>query len=400
VLVVILASHLLERAVFRPADRCAVWNTCFISILFLALAGLVLPRLHLVRPWTFVDPKQLMSVAAAEVLAAKILFGIWSAGAFMVLVRWGSCGLLLYRSLRHCRRLTPKQVQKLLGMSRTAYEGSSMPTLLISDNADGPYCLQLHRPVIVLPQILLDGTRDELRIVLLHELSHLRSNHPLQLFLQQLAQVICWFHPAIWRASRQASLAREYTCDDAVVDAGVKRAAYLRVLLQIAERSESIRRPSIIGFSKIPTELVLRAKRLVECARGKQDVEESYSVTRKWAAVLALVLVTSLLTLVSIPADPMSSSRTRWSAWPTWTARTLHCFGLPVRDYEIFDRRVRIFEQLHENGEYGSVMPSRTNLIRPCHSVFLNQTTKSLVARRLAVSTFLEAIVLDTHHTI
>jgi hypothetical protein len=45
-------------------------------------------------------------------------------------------------------------------------------------------------------------------------------------------------------------------------------------------------------------------------------------------------------------------------------------------------------------------MPSRTNLKWPCHSVFLNQTTKSLVARRLAVSAFLEAIVLDTHHTI
>jgi len=352
VLILILATHAFERAVLRPADRCAVWNTCFLAILFLTCTGLLLPRLHVVRPWASAEPTMLMSVASVQGLAAKALLGIWCGGAIISLARWGIRGVLLHRSLKHCQRLNPADVQELLGMSRPAYDGSSMPTLLVSDHADGPYCLQLHRPTIVLPRILLKGTRDEMRIVLLHELSHLECNHPMQLFLQQVAQVICWFHPAVWRASRRASLMREYTCDNAVVDAGVKRAAYLRILLHIAERSENTRRPAAIGFGRIPTELVLRAKRLVESANGSEGVAGGHRVIGKRAAVFCLVLITCLLTQVSVPSDPMSSSRTIWSTWPTWTARTLHCFGMHVRDYEIFDRRVRSFEQLHEHGQY------------------------------------------------
>jgi beta-lactamase regulating signal transducer with metallopeptidase domain len=355
VLVLILVSHYLERVVFRPADRCAVWSTCFLGILFLACSGLLLPRLHLVRPWAFAEPETLMSVGEAEILAARLLLALWGIGAFLAMLAWGIRGLNLHRTLKRCQELTPHQAQKLLGMSRKAYDGSSLPTLLISDDCDGPFCLQLHRPKIVLPRILLNGTRDELRIVLLHELTHLESNHPLQLFLQQLVQVICWFHPAIWRASFRASLMREYTCDDAILGQSVKRAAYLRILLHIAERTESLHRPSTCGFGKTPTELVLRVKRLVEASTGKQNVDSGYRVVGKRAAVLSLVLVTCLLTQVCIPSDPMSSSRSKWSTWPAWTARTLHCFGMHVRDYEVFDRRVRSFEQLHDDGEYAAV---------------------------------------------
>jgi beta-lactamase regulating signal transducer with metallopeptidase domain len=355
VLVVIVASHLLERVVFKSADRCAIWNTCFLSILFLACAGLMLPRLHLVRPWGFADPSTLLAVAKVELIAAKTLFAIWSGGAFIAILQWGVRGLLLHRSIRRCHRLAPREVRKLLGMSRAAYDGSSLPTLLISDEADGPYCLQLHRPMIVLPRILLDASRDELRIVMLHEMSHLQSHHPLQLFLQQLVQAICWFHPAIWRASRRASLMREYTCDDAVLAEGVKQAAYLRILMQIAERSESAKRGSAIGFGKTRTELVLRAKRLVEAATDKHNSGHGNRVIGKRVALFCLILVTSLLPSVSIPCDPLSSSRSNWSSWPTWTARTLHCFGMHVRDYEVFDRRVRTFEQLHDNGNDDTV---------------------------------------------
>ena len=350
VFVVILASSALERWLVKPADRCSIWSTCFVSILVLGSAGLLLPRLHLLRPWVFAEPETLIAAAAVERRIAEALVSVWCIGATFAIAKWMLRGVLLRRSVKHCEQLPPEQVRELLGPSRRLRSEDELPTVLISDRADGPYCFQLHQATIVVPRLLLDGTRDDLRNVLFHELAHLRGNHPVQLFLQQLAHVICWFHPAVWRASARASLMREYTCDDAVVDEGVKCAAYLRTLLRIAERNEHLSQQGAIAFGRTPTELMLRAKRLVELAQGKQAVTRGIQSLGKPAAVAILLTVTCVMTQVTIPSDPMSSSRTAWSTWPTWSAQCLHCFGVTVRDYELFDRRVRPYEQLFDGG--------------------------------------------------
>lgn len=350
VFVVTLASSALERWLVRPSDRCSIWSTCFVSILVLGGAGLLLPRLHLLRPWVFAEPETLIAAAAVERRIAEALVSVWCIGATFALAKWMLRGVLLRHSVKHCEQLPPEQIRELLGSGRRLRSEDELPTVLISDHANGPYCFQLHQATIVVPRLLLEGTRDDLRNVLFHELAHLQGNHPVQLFLQQLAHVICWFHPAVWRASARASLMREYSCDDAVVDEGVKCAAYLRTLLRIAERNERLSQQGAIAFGRTPTELMLRAKRLVELAHGKQTVGRGMRLLGKPAAVAILLAVTCLMTQVSIPSDPMSSSRTAWSTWPTWSAQCLHCFGVTVRDYEVFDRRIRPYEQVFDGG--------------------------------------------------
>jgi hypothetical protein len=53
------------------------------------------------------------------------------------------------------------------------------------------------------------------------------------------------------------------------------------------------------------------------------------------------------MALVTVPLDPLSSSRSVWSPWPSWTAEMLHCFGYTLRDYEPFDARVQLYELQH-----------------------------------------------------
>src|SRR5262249_1246383 len=142
-----------------------------------------------------------------------------------------------------------------------------LPIVMISSEAIGPFCWQWHRPTVVLPQFLLEAKREDLRNVLLHELEHLKTNHPLQLFWQHLVQVTYWFHPAVWNAASRAALAREFTCDEVATDYGANSASYLRTLLHIAERCERNRNASAIGFGRTPSEIVLRARRLVELTK-------------------------------------------------------------------------------------------------------------------------------------
>jgi hypothetical protein len=56
-----------------------------------------------------------------------------------------------------------------------------------------------------------------------------------------------------------------------------------------------------------------------------------------------------LASQIWIPCDPLASSRSVWSPWPRWTAESLHCFGVCLRDYERFDRRVSMHELRFED---------------------------------------------------
>lgn len=355
VLIVIAAGKLIERATARTADRCAVWNTCFFSVLVLGCAALLLPRLHLIQPWSRLQPHTLLTVSTAQAVIGKLFLAIWCIGASVSLIRWIARGHLLQRTLRRCETLPAHEVQQLMGLTNPRATDGSLPAVLISDEADGPFCWQLHQPTVVLPRFLLEGNRDDLRHVLVHELEHLKTNHPFQLFLQHLVHVICWFHPAVWNAGSWASLMREYTCDEAAAAQGADSAAYLRTLLHIAERCEQKRNASAIGFGRMPSEIVLRARRLVNMANGTQQKFHRGALGRKTAAAI-LVVLTCLLCLVWIPCDPLASSRSAWSPWPSWTAKSLHCFGYSVRDYEQYDRRIQVYEILHEDDHHSDLL--------------------------------------------
>jgi beta-lactamase regulating signal transducer with metallopeptidase domain len=243
-----------------------------------------------------------------------------------------------------------EKTREILGTDGAGLTAKVLPTLLVSDEAEGPFCCQLHQPIIVLPRFLLEGNRDDLRHVLAHEIEHLATNHPLQVFFTHLAQVICWYHPTVWSAATRASLVREFVCDDAAASQGANCAAYLRTLLHIAERCEQTNKAQAIGFSRTSNEIITRAHRLVRLAGAVPRERRSNEPWRKWAGCL-LIPITCALALVWLPLDPLSSPRSHWSPWPTWTAKSLHCLGVCVRDYEVFDRRVRLHELSHEENE-------------------------------------------------
>jgi beta-lactamase regulating signal transducer with metallopeptidase domain len=342
VLVLMAIGILLERIAVRPIERCAVWSGCFLSTIVLACTAVTFPRFHLFEPWSMLEPGHHVSAIEVQSDVGRLLLWIWCVGALIVVGRWIVRGVVLQRFLRRCERLTMEQACELLTLGGSEMKTAEEPAVLVSAEADGPFCWQLHRPVIVLPRFLLEGCREDLRHVMIHELEHLATKHPLQLFIQHLAQALCWFHPVVWNASWRASLAREFVCDDAAAAQGANCAAYLRTLLHIAERCEQKNKTLAIGFSKTTNELIVRANRLVRLAQAAPATKLTPSGVR-WVNGL-LIVVTIAMMFVWIPFDPLNSSRSHWSPWPSWTAKSMHCFDMCLRDYEVFDRQV----QLHE----------------------------------------------------
>ena len=64
-----------------------------------------------------------------------------------------------------------------------------------------------------------------------------QANHPLQLFLQRIVEILFWFHPLIWWASRQAAWSREFHCDAAAVTTAERGGVLPRGLLRMAEQT-------------------------------------------------------------------------------------------------------------------------------------------------------------------
>jgi beta-lactamase regulating signal transducer with metallopeptidase domain len=179
------------------------------------------------------------------------------------------------------------------------------------------------------------GSPNELRHVLQHELTHLQTQHPLQVFTQRVVQTALWFVPAVWTAGRRASLAREFVCDDAAVDHGASPASYLRTLLRYAK--QPIQGGAVLAIAHSSSELRVRAQRLAR--------PESIASSRLAAWAPSIILLASLAASQAwLPTNPLASPKTHYSPWPVWSAAALHAFDVSVRDFDQFDSRLQIYE--------------------------------------------------------
>jgi TonB family protein len=103
---------------------------------------------------------------------------------------------------------------------------SDDPTLLVTWG--------MVRPRIVLPLIARSWDDDRARIVLHHELAHIRRGDWLVQIFAQAVLALNWFNPVMWVACRRLQRESEHACDDAVLRAGVDPADYASHLLDLA----------------------------------------------------------------------------------------------------------------------------------------------------------------------
>jgi beta-lactamase regulating signal transducer with metallopeptidase domain len=87
-----------------------------------------------------------------------------------------------------------------------------------SDRLVSPVLIGLTRPMILLPISAMAGVpREQLEMILLHELAHVRRRDNWVNLGQRVIEVVLFFHPAVWSISEWIRLDREYCCDDTVV---------------------------------------------------------------------------------------------------------------------------------------------------------------------------------------
>jgi HEAT repeat protein/beta-lactamase regulating signal transducer with metallopeptidase domain len=111
--------------------------------------------------------------------------------------------------------------------------------LLRSNQAMMPMTWGLIGPVILLPDNADQWSNERRRVVLIHELAHVKRRDWLVQVLAYAAYGLYWINPLVWIAVRRLRIERERACDDYVLGMGVRPSDYAHHLLQIARSLQS-----------------------------------------------------------------------------------------------------------------------------------------------------------------
>ncbi|MBI3947797.1 MAG: carboxypeptidase regulatory-like domain-containing protein [Armatimonadetes bacterium] len=158
------------------------------------------------------------------------------------------------------------------------------PRLALCREGAGPLLVGTLRPTSVLPAWVPERcVPADQRLLLAHEVAHLRRRDLIWGWLPALARVLFFFHPLVWLAGREWRRAQEMACDETVVNAGGAPAAeYGRALLRVAQECVPRPAPELAGAGVVESYEVLR-ERLTA-------MREIRGVTRKRLAVVGLAI--------------------------------------------------------------------------------------------------------------
>jgi TonB family protein len=102
-----------------------------------------------------------------------------------------------------------------------------------------PMTFGLVRAAILVPPEAAQWSVERRRIVLLHELAHVRRGDPATHLLARTAMNIYWWNPLAWIAWREFLKERERAADDLVLNSGARASEYAGHLLEVARTLQS-----------------------------------------------------------------------------------------------------------------------------------------------------------------
>ncbi|HJR62967.1 MAG TPA: M56 family metallopeptidase [Gemmatimonadaceae bacterium] len=168
------------------------------------------------------------------------LFLIWSAGCLAVIL-WTLAGLVALA--RHARRAVPLVDGRWSALAHSLALELGIrrrPRLLISADIAVPMTCGVIRPTIILPADANRWSATRRRVVLLHELAHVKRHDCLAQLVAHVACGLYWFHPLAWHATARLRAERERACDDAVLRSGTVAEEYASQLLDMARSFRSL----------------------------------------------------------------------------------------------------------------------------------------------------------------
>jgi beta-lactamase regulating signal transducer with metallopeptidase domain len=234
-----------------------------------------------------IDPGQARGMAAefhTGWLAVGV--GVWLTGVLVVLSSMATGWLALWRLSRSTHALQGAGWAVLLGELRVTLKIRRPVLLMQSSNRVMPATWGWWRPIILLPAEANHWSLDRRRMVLLHELAHVKRWDCLTQTIAGIASAVYWFNPLIWLAARRMCVERERACDDLALRGGWKASEYATHLVDIAQSFRAARLAGAVAMAR-SSHLAGRIAAIVDSSR-RRDIS-------RWSALACCFLALGLV---------------------------------------------------------------------------------------------------------
>lgn len=227
---------------------------------------------------------------------------VWAAGSLLMLLR-------VVRSVLQIRRLGAEsessqvtsdlldRIQAVVADVSTRLGLRSTVSLLVSSRVQVPGVVGTFWPILLMPPALVTGVPlEQLRIVIAHELAHVRRYDFLVNLAQMVIEALLFFNPAVWWMSRQIRIEREACCDAMAVSATGEAIPVARALVEVVARlRESLGESAANGFAIAAgvqqlTEDPRQENRLLDRVRRLIVPEQRPHVRLPWYSLLGFLV--------------------------------------------------------------------------------------------------------------
>lgn len=179
---------------------------------------------------------------------ALALASLWACGALLLLARLGLGVLRAERMITTAATAPAPSFADALSRAMATLGLRRDVRLLVSAGARVAMTAGSAEPVVVLPGDSQEWSIERQRVVLLHELAHVRRGDWLSLLLAEASLAIWWFHPLAWRLAAAARREAEQAADDVVLASGLRPSDYAAHLVALVR-----------GMTPIPDEVLAMA---------------------------------------------------------------------------------------------------------------------------------------------
>ncbi len=204
------------------------------------------------EPRLVVAPEALPVSAVAQVAPAtpawhlpspvQLALWLWLCGAAVVLMPLAVAYLrLLMQATRARTPVCPEWAQWLAEEAARAGVRHPVGLCVLPTTGLAPATFGFGRfSRIVLPQAAQGWSETDLRLVLAHELAHVRRCDWLARLAGQLMLAVYWFNPLAWWAAWRMGAEAEFACDERVVAGGARASAYAQCMVDMAARMSRV----------------------------------------------------------------------------------------------------------------------------------------------------------------
>jgi TonB family protein len=231
---------------------------------------------------------------------ASMVAAIWAAGSVV-------SGVFLFvgiwRLWRTARRAHVLIDARWTSIAREVAESHGLwrpIELLLTDESDLLATWGLLRPRVLLPPHAREWSEDRIRIVLCHELAHIRRHDWFVQITAEVVRITFWFNPLMWIACTRLRRDSEQACDDAVLGQHVPAREYAGLLLDLARRC---RKPTSTWASAVPMARPSTLERRIAAMLNP-------AINRATLSRQSITMIVLLLLAITVPTAAFRAAQT------------------------------------------------------------------------------------------